>query len=346
MRLVNAPRIILAILGLALLAAAAACALPDNPYQRWQLLDGTIHARARWIYERIHDDPTPIDVVFVGPSRTEKGINAGRLQSELAAQGLNDTVVNFAMAEAGRNLNYVIVRELLKSRTPKLLVLGVTEKPSRFGHPAFKYIATAGEILEPGYLTDLNYFSDLLYLPYRQIRLFAASWLPGGTGLARRFDPARYQGPSLDATGNEVLPDGRIKEGVKPASMHELLRGVHKLERGMHPPILPARYADLEFGDERHYVREICRMARAKGVKVAFLFLPYYTGPDSIQESKLYESCGPIWNEAYLAPHAELFADYGHLTKHGAEVATDWVEPKVAALLSGNLGAAPTGKEN
>ena len=172
-------------------------------------------------------------------------------------------------------------------------MLGVTEKPSRFGHPAFKYIATAGEIIEPGYPTDGNYVSDLLYLPYRQIRLFAASVLPGGTGLDSRFDPSRYPGPSVDATGNEVLPDGRVKEGEKPASMQELMRGVHKLERGMHPPILPARYADLEFGDERHYVREICDLARAKGVKVAFLFLPYYTGPDTIQESRLYEFLWP-----------------------------------------------------
>jgi len=64
------------ILATASLTAAIACALPDNAYQRWQLLDGTIHRNCAGIYERCHFDPTPIDVAFIGPSRTAEGVNA------------------------------------------------------------------------------------------------------------------------------------------------------------------------------------------------------------------------------------------------------------------------------
>ncbi len=121
----------------ALTISAVACALPDNAYQRWQLLDGTIHANLRWIYERIHFDPTPIDVAVVGPSRTQADVEAPRLSAELKAKGLPDNVVNFSLAEAGRNINALIVEELLKARRPRLIIVGVTEKPSRFGHPGF-----------------------------------------------------------------------------------------------------------------------------------------------------------------------------------------------------------------
>ncbi len=73
---------------------------------------------------------------------------------------------------------------------------------------------------------------------------------------------------------------------------------------------------------------------------MAFLFLPYYTGPDTLQERSLYEGCGPIWDGGFLASRADWYMDYGHLTRTGAEHLTDWLEEPVAAELS----AAPTGR--
>lgn len=333
MRPLHAFRGTLVILALALAVAVGLCFLPERPYQRWQLLDGTIHARSRWIYERIHFDPQPLDVVFVGPSRVGAAVDAPRLGAALAARGLPSNVVNFSLPEAGRNINYVIVDELLKTKRPRLLVIGVLEKPSRFGHSTYKFLAPRREVVDPGYWTDLNYFSDLIYLPFRQAKLFAADVAPGVLGPPDTFRPREYRGHTLDTTGDVVLPDGKLKNAHDPATFEELERGVAKLEGGMTPPILPAAYADLEFGDERYYVRQIVRLARAHGVKVAFLFLPYYTGPTEIQEAALYQQFGPIWNAGFLSPHAELYADYGHLTSGGADELTDWlIEPTTQAL--------------
>jgi len=323
-----------AVLAVALAAGAIACFLPDNAYQRWQLLDGTIHARARWIYERCNFDPTPIDVAVIGPSRTGQGVDAPRLARALASGGVSANVVNFSLPEAGRNMNWVVAEQLFQSHHPKIVILGVTEKPSRFGHPAFKFIAPNMEIIDPGYVSDADYFPDLIYLPFRQLYLFAADVAPGLFHLTKTFDRSRYPGPSIDTTGSVVLPDGSIKEGERPASARELARGVGKLEHGTHTPILPARYADVEFGDERHYVEKIARLAQAHGAKVAFLFLPYYTGPSGIQEQKFYERYGPVWNAGYLSQHAEWYADYGHLTRTGADGLTDWLARRVGESLT------------
>jgi len=323
---------------MAILAAALGCSilaslLPENPYQRWQLLDGTIHANARWIYERCRFDPAPIDVVFLGPSRIGAGVNAPRLGGALAARGLPSNVVNFSLPETGRNINLAVAKELFAAKRPKLLVIGVTEKPSRFGHSAFKYVADRKMIADPGYLGDLDYFSDLIYLPFRQLRLFAAALLPGGLGLAKEFDREHYRGLTIDTTGNVILPDGRIKDGEDPASAAELDRGVKKLEANNHPPFLPDSLADLEFGDERHNVAEIAELAREHGTRVAFLFLPYYTGPSTLLGAHFYEQYGPTLNAGFLAQHADWYADYGHLTRKGARVLTDWLTDPVAALL-------------
>lgn len=331
---------LVALLALTAVFGAAAAMLPDNPYERWQLLDGTIHRRARWIYERIHYDPTPIDIAFVGPSRIEAGVNSKVLEYELAKRGMPAHVVNFALPENGRNLNKVIVEEMLKTKRPKLIVVGVIEKPSRYGHPAFKYVAPAWDIADPGYFGDLYYFEDLIYLPFRQLKLFAARFIPGLVGLDPQFDPSKYLGTVVDTTGDKLLPGGQIKNGTKPASAAELYRGVHKLEAGMNPPLLPDRYRDLEFGDERHYIREIVGEAQAKGAAVAFLFLPYYTGPAELQEARFYARFGPIWSASTLAHRPELYADYGHLTSDGAVLLTSSVAGQIVTFLK-NRGETP-----
>lgn len=329
----HAGRKLIAILAMALGLAVGAALLPDNAYQRWQLLDGTIHSRARWIYERVHYDPAPIDVAFIGPSRIGAGVNAPRLGRALAARGLPGNVVNFSLPETGRNINYAIVREMLETKRPRLLVIGVIEKPSRYGHSAFKYVAPAAMIADPGYLGNINYLSDLAYLPFRQLKLFAAKQAPWAFDMPTAFDRTHYAGPSDDTTGDVILPDGTIKNGSRPASAEELARGVNKLRSTSTAAILPDDYADIEFGDERHFTRKIAEAARAKGVPVAFLALPYYTGPAAIQEQALYQGYGPIWNAAFLAPHGEWFSDYGHLTTQGAAALTDWLVAPVSAEL-------------
>lgn len=333
MMALHARRSVVAILVFALGFAALASLLPENPYQRWQLLDGTIHSNARWIYERIHNDPAPIDVAFVGPSRIQQGVNAPRLSEALAARGLPSNVVNFALPESGRNINAVVVEEMLKEKRPRLIVLGTTEKPSRFGHSAYKYIAPREELVDPGYLGNLNYLSDLAYLPFRQLRLFAAMLFPDAVGLRPTFEPASYAGRTVQTTGDIVLPDGTVKNGTYPASAEELARGVHKLEAGNTPPILPRSLADLEFGDEHHYVSRIAAAARAQGVPVVFLMLPYHTGPGRAQEDPFYARYGDIWSAGDLADRAELFSDYGHLTSTGAAELTDRLVAPIARIL-------------
>lgn len=341
-RMVHSARAFWAILLIACGFAAAACVLPDEPYQRWQLLDGTIHDNARWFYERAHFDPRPIDVVLVGPSRMEMGVDAPRLEQDLARMGHPAHVINAALPQDGRNMADVIVRQILSAKTPRLIVIGVTEKPSRFGHPAFKYIAPASRVIDPGYFPDFNYAADLVYLPYRQLRLFAARFLPGGAGLDPRFDPARYGGESVETVGSRRLADGRFKDADHPGDPTDVRDTAAKFTASMHPPLLHGRLRPWEFGDDRANVADIARLARAHGVRIAFLYLPYYSARPEVQEADVYERYGPLWAPDFLATNIQLYYDYAHLDRAGAERLTDWVAPRVAAELS---AAGPSRRE-
>lgn len=332
MKRIHPLRSFLAILGIALAAAVGACLLPENPYQRWQLVDGTIQGRARWIYERIHFDDRPVDVAIIGPSRIARGVDPFQLERELTRLGTPGRVVNFAMPEGGRNMNDVVVEEMLKTKTPKLIIVGVIEKPSRFGHPAYKYLAPRGLVADPGYPTNIKYLQDLIYLPFRQLRLFVGWAAPSISGLDADFDPARYT-PDSGISETFALKHGGRRSTAIPATWEELREGVVDFEHGATPPILPAQYADFEFGDERHYIRRIVAAAKAKGAKVAFVSIPYYSGPSTIQEEPFYRQYGEVWNGGFLASDPGLFADYGHLTTGGAAILTEWMAPKVSALL-------------
>ena len=44
----------------------AMAALPHRTAVRWQSTQTEAYARLGWVYQRIHDDPTPIDIAFIG----------------------------------------------------------------------------------------------------------------------------------------------------------------------------------------------------------------------------------------------------------------------------------------
>src|SRR3984957_5237801 len=132
---------ILAALAVALVLDVAVCLLPENDYQRWQLQDPD--GSLRWIYERIHFDPKPIDVAILGPSRPQLGFSAAAIEQDLAQRGKHANVVNFALPGSGRDIQWAIVDELFKARSPKVIVLEVDEQPYPFGHFLFKYVAPA-----------------------------------------------------------------------------------------------------------------------------------------------------------------------------------------------------------
>lgn len=333
MKIIPWRRVLLAILGVALLSAIAAAALPDNEYQRFSSLEKTIHNRLRWIYERIHHDPTPIDIVVIGPSRSGAAVSAPALEDRLAAAGRPLRAVNFSLPENGRDLHWVIAEELLTARSPKLLVIAVIEKPGRYGHSAYKYVAPAADVANPGYFGNLNYLSNLIYLPYRQLRLLAARAFPAAFDLPEAFDPARYAGTRFDSTLSFTTGDGIHVEREKRVPRARLEAELERFERGVRPPILGAQLADVEFGDERANVTRIADAAQARGIKVAFLFLPYYTGPSMVQERRFYERHGPVLDASFVKNHDEWFSDFGHLNHEGAIALTDWLAPQLAAII-------------
>lgn len=313
---------------------AAVLALPHDPYIRFQQLSKTIQFRSQWVYERIALDPTPIDIAIVGNSRLEAGVSAPQLQAALRRLTHADLhVANLSMPQEGRNMHYAIVERLLERRPEvKLVVLSVVEQMPREGHPAFRDLADARDVLGAPMLLNRDYANDVSVLPFRQISLFVQSLFPRAFGDATALDRARYPGADRDSTLTFRLPDGRLVDRDSIQVEGELAGAARQRITQVRPPLLPAADADYEFAVERAYTRRIAALARTHGISIMFLYLPIYKDHQPLADRAFYEPVGPIVSPGFVTDDYRLYSDYGHLNVYGSRLVAPWLADRIAAL--------------
>jgi hypothetical protein len=318
--------VLAAALAVALILSAAACLLPENNYQRWRLADP--EGRLRWIYERIHFDPKPIDIAIVGPSRAQLGLSAAAIEQDLAKRGKQANVVNFALPGAGRDIQWAILDELFKAKSPKVVVLEVEEEPYPFGHFFFKSVAPAEAIVFPPSPFLHNYLYNLAYLPIRKLKLFGANLFPDLFGLSKQFDPEHYAQNRTDYS-TSFMAEGKLVDMEHPLSRAALLAE----PREPVPRTLVARaLTQLNGGEDHLFTQKIAREAKALGAQLVFVHLPMFDGPQTVSDEDFLKQFGPLLNYGDLAPRDELFENWSHLNRAGAMNASARLADAIAGL--------------
>jgi hypothetical protein len=310
----------------ALAALAGMILLPQDKYLRYQALNDHVAPHAYWIYERIHADPTPIDVAFVGSSRTGRSIHSRRLEEDLAQHGVAAKAVNFYMFKSGRNMHYAVAKELLENRRVGLLVLEMTEWEDRKPHPDFVFLADPQDVVFAPLFINFNYLSDLGRLPGRQVDLFLETSLRE-LGLRRPdFVPPPYEGSNLDIAEYLVTLDGRKHYFTQERSFQHMEDLRARQEADITPPVLPAALGWLEFRFPRYYIERILELAARKGTSVVFLYVPRYGGPADPLPYQLYTArAGLINPHLGLQQNFHVWDDETHLNWNGAREFTDAV---------------------
>jgi hypothetical protein len=310
---------ILAMLGVALVLTVAVCLLPENAYQRWRLLDSDLNGRLRWIYERIHFDPRPIDVVILGASRSQVGLSAGSIEQQLAEHGKHANVVNFAIFNVGRNLQWAILSETYKAKSPKVIVVEVDEPPYPFGHELFRNLASADAIVSAPKQAFHQYFDNLAYLPARRLKLFGANLFPDLFGLSKQFDPEHYAQNQTEFSTNFML-DGKMVDMGITVPRGILLEQIS--QQASRLAWTASQYARLKGGADPIYIRKIADEAKANGAQLIFVYLPTFNGSATISDLDFLKQYGGVINNGDLAPRDELFENWSHLNHAGAMIVT------------------------
>ena len=108
-----------------------AAVLLTGPLDRtfaWHFVKGDCWGHGVWLDDRIGFDDAPVDVAFVGTSRTILGIDDRGIEAMLAERGLEVEVVNLGYCRNGRNLHTTVARDLLASKPVRHIVIEVANE--------------------------------------------------------------------------------------------------------------------------------------------------------------------------------------------------------------------------
>lgn len=188
------------------LAWAALFFLPTDPYQRHAALRSTDYIKGAWIYERLNFDPTPVDIAFLGSSRTMEGVDAATVEADLATDGVAAHVVNLALPSLGQDTPALLARMLAETKRPRIVFVETDYLVSRGSSPAFSLLATPQEALGAPFVVNEWLPANLLRIAARNLSL---TW-KRLTGQSAVFDPTAYRGAHWEDVLRVTGRDGRL----------------------------------------------------------------------------------------------------------------------------------------
>lgn len=261
---------------------------------------------ASWIYDRIYNNPAPVDIAFVGSSHTIFGIDDTLMDQQIHSS----QVTNFGYCRPGRNLNYLMARDLIEEKRPEMIILEVQEFEKPFSHPIFPYMAETRDLLTMYPWFNPNWFSDLsIAVQYRLQLIQESIW----NNKANYFYDARLHGRIAfsDTASVEVL-NARIEENKSKFQPSE---------------------SKLKFDHTfpHHYLEKIVKLCQESNIKLTFLYLPSYGSEEQFPYPLEYlETFAPVWiPPTSIWKNQDYWYDAGHLNQSGAIKLTEWVVGKI-----------------
>jgi hypothetical protein len=283
--------------------------LPVERRQRYIQLKEDCSFHGIWLFDRVHSNKTPVDVMFLGSSHTINGIWDDSIERQIYPSTLH--VVNFGYCRYGMNLQYVLLKEILKEKKPRLVFLEVREDENRYSHPVFPYLADALDVFlaTPFFNRDIvrDYFDSFLY----RLKILKVQYFCRDSVVPFRTGESGFMG-SADTASKALLE----KAGVE-------LRKMKRLQDPL------GRWFYMTW--PRIYLKKIAALCVENGIHLKFIYLPQYGSqlkePMEMSEYRKY-------GEVLIPPH-EIFADPGnwgdenHLNHAGAAKLSAWLAGQI-----------------
>jgi hypothetical protein len=277
--------------------------LPVNKRFMFQGLKDDCSNIGIWVHDRIFNNPRDIDIAFLGSSRTMNSINDGLISDRLAGR----EAVNFGYCRFGRDLHFILLKEIIRERNLKNLVIEVRDNENRFSHPVFPYIAQSRDVIlaNPIYNADLlsnvwTHFAYKIELVQDLIYMHDSA-VPIRTG---DFGFAPVEGTASTSKLDEIK---KMRSIPKPEVM--------KIVQDFH-----ACFA-------RVYLEKISKICSERNIDIYFLYLPSYgSNIGKPKEYDTYLKYGEV-----LFPPNDIFDnqnnwyDENHLNKIGSKELSIWI---------------------
>ena len=281
--------------------------LPVNKRLVYKGLKGDCFNHGIWIYDRIFNNEKPIDIAFIGSSHTINGIN-DKLISENIDYG---KAVNLGYCRLGRNLSYVLLKDLISQKKIKILILEVREDEDRYSHPIFPYVATSRDVLLPNPFFNRDILSDIwTHLTYKTEILQDYIYNQQKDTPLRNNDYGFAS--SKDTASSKFLDEIKLKRSIKKMTLTKFKRNFY-----------------MSFA--RKYLSKINELCKKNNIQIIFLYLPSYGY--SIEKPKEFETYNK-YGKVLIVPKFILenknnWHDEEHLNQTGANELSIWISNQI-----------------
>lgn len=256
-----------------------------------------------WIHDRIHENDKKIDIAFLGSSHAINGFNDKLISDSLSPL----EACNFGYCRLGRNLHYVLLKEIISKKNVSTLVLEVREEEDRYSHPVFPFLASSKDALLPNPFFNRDIAIDLWnHLGYK-IELWQDLLYKNMPEVAVRMEDYGYAFHD-DTASSEMLDRVRL-ERSKPAYR------TSGFEARFHNNF------------PRVYLKKIAAICKENNISLLFLYFPSYATPyEEPAAIDIYKEYGEL-----IIPPASIFQDQdywydeNHLNKAGATKLSLWI---------------------
>lgn len=326
--------LVLAACSAAAIVVGIICLPHDNYIRFQQLASESVHyLRVKWIYERIHFDATPIEIAFIGTSHTQSGIDSNKTEETLRASGDTSHVVNFAVPHLGRDLQFLLARELLEHRKIKTLVIELQQIEARAPHPGFQRLASIPDLLHAPLIVNTGLVENFVRLPLRQLALFDRTMRPAHFGFSEHFQPEKYEGQhfndtyylhGIDTPRTMVNERSYFKKELDNIRIdfEQKQKLAKKFDIGFLGENILYRYNNT-------YLRKIIELAQSHSVNLIFLYLPYLDAPVMPAEYNRLRTFGTVIAFDDVLNNPKLWQNADHLNYYGAQALSTVIAPKI-----------------
>jgi hypothetical protein len=287
--------------------------IPFERRQRFIQLKDDCSCQGIWLFDRVHHNDNPVDVVFFGSSHTINGIMDEFIEKQLNEPSVH--VVNLGYCRYGVNIYYVLMKEIVRSKKPKILFLEVREDENRYSHPVFPYIADANDIFlaTPFFNRDLvkDYFDSFRY----RLQLLKVQYFKKDSLVPFKPNDFGFMG-SRDTASKAFLEKVKLEHERPKAQLNPL-----------------ERYFYMTY--PRIYLKKLSELCIENNIRLSFLYIPEYGSHETEPlEINTYRKYGDV-----LIPPHEIFEDpdnwfdENHLNHAGAGKLSEWVTGQIRKKL-------------
>jgi hypothetical protein len=277
-----------------------------------------------WMYRRMFKSETPVDVAFVGTSKTMCDINDSLLQHRLKIEYRKEMqIANFGVCRKGENLHWLITRDLFAQKKPKYLIVEVSPEMATNSHFHFPYLATGSDAVDAPIWANSDYLDDLIQLSWNRLVYQREHLL----GITRKFEDFTTDSlHSFMVVANDMVADSAEMARIKGKRQTQL--------KPAPPEGISGWIYQAASRPTRHYFRSMAEICKANHAKLVFLYLPEYGTPtQQPQEFSFFSELGPVWIPPdSVFGNSRLHMDHSHLNMQGARNLSDWLTKQLANL--------------